>query len=93
MGKAWSAGLSCSLQINGKVKKLLEYIIKGILGKKDFTVTESTGGGFVNLGIKVPGKDTGLIIGKEGRTIKAIRNLLKVRATLERKGVSVSIEE
>jgi len=75
------------------VKKLLEYIIKGILGKKDFTVTESTEGDFVNLGIKVPGEDTGLIIGKEGRTIKAIRNLLKVRATLERKGVSVSIEE
>ncbi|MDP3994292.1 MAG: KH domain-containing protein [bacterium] len=75
------------------MKKLLEYIIKGILGKKDFTVTESTEGDFVNLGIKVPDEDIGLIIGKEGKTIKAIRNLLKVRATLERRGVSVSIEE
>ena len=75
------------------MKKLLEFIIEGILGKKDFTVTESTKEDFVNLAIKIPGKDTGLIIGKEGKTIKAIRNLLKVRATLERRGVSVSIEE
>jgi len=75
------------------VKKLLEFIIEGILGKKDFTVTEKTEGDFVNLAIKIPGQDTGLVIGKEGKTIKAIRNLLKVRATLERRGVSVSIEE
>ncbi len=80
------------LRLQNYMKKLLEFIIKGILGKKDFTVTESVEGDFVNLGIKVPGEDTGLIIGKEGRTIKAIRNLLKVRATLERKGVSVSID-
>ena len=75
------------------MKKLLEFIIEGILGKKDFAVTENAEGDFVNLAIKIPGEDTGLIIGKGGKTIKAIRNLLKVRATLERKGVSVSIEE
>ena len=75
------------------MKKLLEYIVGGILGNKDFTVKESVEDDFVGLSIKVPSKDIGLIIGKEGKIIKAIRNLLKVRATLERKGVSVSIEE
>ena len=75
------------------MKKLLEFIIEGILGKKDYKITENTEGDFVNLAIKIPKEDTGLIIGKEGKTIKAIRNILKIRATLERRGVSVSIEE
>jgi predicted RNA-binding protein YlqC (UPF0109 family) len=35
----------------------------------------------------------GLIIGKRGKTIRTIRNLLRVRATLEKKGVSVAVVE
>ena len=35
----------------------------------------------------------GILIGKEGKTIKAIRNLLKVRATLEKKVVNVVLSE
>lgn len=75
------------------MKKLLEFIVKGVLGDNKFSVSESVEGNFVNLSIKVPPENMGFIIGKEGKTIKSIRNLLKVRATLERKGVSVSIEE
>lgn len=75
------------------MKKLLEYIVEGILGNKDFTVKETVEDDFVSLSVKVPSNNIGIIIGKEGKIIKAIRNLVKVRATLERKGVSVSIEE
>ena len=35
----------------------------------------------------------GLIIGKNGKTIRAIRNLLRVRAAIEKKAVFVSVSE
>lgn len=74
------------------MKKLLEFIIKNILGEgKDFTVLEEENENFVNLSIKVSPEDIGMVIGKGGSTIKAIRNILRVKATLEKKGVSVSI--
>jgi len=75
------------------MKELLEHILAGILGQKKFEVLEETDGDFVRLSIKVPPEDTGLIIGKGGATIKAIRSLIRVRATLEKKGASVSLAE
>lgn len=75
------------------MKKLLEFIIKGILKDKDFSVTETGDENFVNLSIKAAPEDLGLIIGKGGKIIKTIRNILKIRATLEKKGVSVTVED
>jgi predicted RNA-binding protein YlqC (UPF0109 family) len=42
--------------------------------------------------IKTDTENIGLIIGKGGKMIKSLRNLLKVRATLEKKAVSVNVE-
>ncbi|PIP57013.1 RNA-binding protein, partial [Candidatus Woesebacteria bacterium CG22_combo_CG10-13_8_21_14_all_45_10] len=42
--------------------------------------------------LKVPPEDMGLVIGKGGTTIKAIRNLIRVRATLEKRGASVILQ-
>lgn len=76
------------------MKELLEYILKGILGETGFYVTEEIDGNFVRLLIKVePEENAGIVIGKGGATIKAIRNILRVRATLEKKGVSVNLAE
>ncbi len=75
------------------MKELLEHILKGILGESTFYVTEEVDGNFVRLFIKVEPENTGIVIGKEGNTIKAIRNILRVKATLEKKGVSVNLLE
>ncbi len=76
------------------MKNLLEFILKSITGSADCQVEEQTADGdHVNLIISAPQDIIGLIIGKNGKTIKAIRNLIKVRATLEKKGVSISIAE
>lgn len=76
------------------MKELLEYILKGILGEGRFYVTEEIDGDFVRLFIKVePAENAGIVIGKGGNTIKAIRNILRVRATLDKKGVSVNLLE
>jgi len=76
------------------MKELLEYILKEILGEGGFYVTEEVEGDFVRLFIKVePAENAGIVIGKGGNTIKAIRNILRVKATLEKKGVSVNLIE
>lgn len=75
------------------MKDLLEYILKGILGETQFYVTEEVDGDFVRLLIKVEPESAGIVIGKGGGTIKAIRNILRVKATLEKKGVSVNLAE
>ena len=75
------------------MKKLLEYILEEITGKKNFKIEEEKGENSVNFVIKAPAESLGLIIGKKGRTIRAIRNLLRVAATLEKKAVSLSVSE
>lgn len=74
------------------MRDLLEFIIEGILKNKEFTIEEETVEDKITYKIKVAEDRAGLIIGKSGRTIKAIRNLLKVRATLEKKLVYLTIE-
>ena len=74
------------------MKDLLTFILKGITGKKDLDIVEETEGDRTHFLIKAPEDSVGIIIGKEVKTIKAIRSLLKVRATLEKKGVAVSVE-
>lgn len=75
------------------MKELLEYILKEITKDNSIIVTEDVDDNFSKLTIFAPKELMGIIIGKEGRIIKAIRNLLKVKATLEKKGVNVSVEE
>jgi len=75
------------------MKELLEYILKGILGETEFYVTEEIDENFVRLAVKVEPENAGIVIGKGGGTIKAIRNILRVKATLEKKGVSVNLAE
>ena len=75
------------------MKELLEYILKGILGEGEFYVTEEADGDFLILSINVEPEKAGMVIGKGGATIKAIRSILRVKATLEKKGVSVNLAE
>lgn len=75
------------------MKDLLEYLVKGVLGKEKFTLEESEDAGRIIYTIKTDPKNIGLVIGKGGHTIKALRNVLKVRATLEKRAVSLNVAE
>lgn len=74
------------------MKELLEFLLKGILGEGKFEVIEESDGDRINLTIKTDPKDTGLVIGKGGKMINSLRNILKVPATLEKKGVNLQVE-
>lgn len=70
------------------MKDLLEFIIKNILGEDaKFEVSEVDDGSVVTLTVKTAEEDGGLVIGKSGKTIKAIRNILRIKATLDKKKV------
>lgn len=75
------------------MQDLLNYMLKGVLGDAKFEVVETIDEGRIIYTINTKSENVGLIIGKGGRMIKALRNLLKVRATLEKKAVALNIGE
>lgn len=60
------------------MKEAVEKIVKALVGDSDAVeVTEhSDGGKVVKFGVRVATDDYGRLIGREGRTIKAIRSIL-----------------
>lgn len=74
------------------MKELLEFLLKGLLGEEKFEIVEASDEGRISYTIKTAPENIGLIIGKGGHMIKSLRNVLKVRATLEKVAVSVNVE-
>jgi predicted RNA-binding protein YlqC (UPF0109 family) len=75
------------------MKELLEFLLKGVLGEEKFEIIETEDAGRIIYTIKTDPKNIGLVIGKGGRMIKSLRNVLKVRATLEKRAVALNIGE
>jgi predicted RNA-binding protein YlqC (UPF0109 family) len=75
------------------MKQLLEYLVKNITGSDECTIEENTDNNHTTLTVSAPKSIMGLLIGKNGSTVKALRNIVKVKATLEKVGVSVFIQE
>ncbi len=76
------------------MKDLLSYIVTSLVTKPDAVVIdEQTENGNVNLLLTVDPSDMGLIIGKNGQTIRAIRKLLTVRAIAENVRITLQLNE
>lgn len=76
------------------MKDLLEYIVKNLVSKPDaVSIDEQSEDGNVNLNLSVDPSDMGLIIGKGGQTIHAIRKVLTVRAISENVRVNLQLNE
>lgn len=76
------------------MKQLLEYIISGIVSKTEYIfVNESNENGTLLLKLKVSDEDFGTVIGKGGRTIKAIRDLLRLKAQKDNIRFNLMVEE
>jgi predicted RNA-binding protein YlqC (UPF0109 family) len=74
------------------MKELLEFLLKGLLDKEKFEIVEVNDDGRVVFTIKTAPENVGLVIGKGGHMIKSLRNILKVKATLEKTAVSLNVE-
>lgn len=76
------------------MKDILEYIIKSIVeNDKEVEVTEEEQDGIVNLTVKLNPQDIGRVIGKEGKVIKAIRNVMRIPAVLQGKKLYINLAE
>ncbi len=73
------------------LKEVLEYIAKNLVDEPDAVrVTEVENGDTVSLKLAVADDDVGKVIGRRGRTARAIRDM--VRAAGVKAGVNVSVE-
>ncbi len=75
------------------MKDLLSYLVENITGTKSFEVSEGDEDGKTLMTITADPNIIGLIIGKEGKTIKNLRRILSIRGSLEKKVVNISIIE
>lgn len=76
------------------LKELVELIVKKLVDKPDdVVVTEISGEQAIIVELRVAQEDLGKVIGKEGRTARAIRTLLHAAATKERKRAVLEILE
>lgn len=75
-------------------KELLSFILTEITGNKDITINESEDeSGRVMLEVKADPELLGLIIGKNGNTIKAVTTVLRVKGKILNKFVNINIAE
>jgi uncharacterized protein len=76
------------------VKDLLEFIVKSLVKNTEAVrIDEQNVDREINLTLSVDPSDMGMIIGKSGQTIKAIRKLLIARAMAENVKVNLMLDE
>ncbi len=76
------------------MKDLLNYIVTSLVTKPEAVlIDEQKEDSFITLNLIVDPSDMGLIIGKGGQTIRAIRKLLTVRAIAENVRVNLQLTE
>ncbi|MDO8515411.1 MAG: KH domain-containing protein [bacterium] len=77
------------------MREFCEYLVKMIVDLPDMVDVSETEDeyGTVVLTITVDPTDMGKVIGKEGKIIKAIRDLVKILAVKEQKRVNVILAE
>ena len=75
------------------MKKLLEYILDSMFSNEEITVSESEEEGSIILTIHAPKDEIGKIIGKGGKVINAIKQIIKIQAIKENKRVEINVEE
>lgn len=76
------------------MKDVLLAIVKALVDNPDdVEISENDDNGFVTLSIKVNSEDMGKVIGKEGKVIRSVRNVMKIPAMKQGKKVQISLAE
>lgn len=76
------------------MKKALLYILSAIVSSKEkVDVLEEEQDGVVNLTITLDPQDMGRVIGKNGKVIRAIRNVIKISGIRQNKKINITLLE
>jgi predicted RNA-binding protein YlqC (UPF0109 family) len=77
-----------------KMRELIEYIAKALVDNPDAVVVSEIGGEQTSvIELKVAKEDLGKVIGKQGRTARAMRTILSAASTKVRKRAVLEIIE
>jgi len=89
-----SAQRDSEKNIRNIMKDVLTFIVSSIVDNQDeIVIDENENDGVVELHIHVAKEDIGKIIGKEGKIIRAIRNVMKIPAIKQSKKIQISVNE
>lgn len=76
------------------MKDTLEYIIKALVeSPDDVNIEEHEEDDMTVFTITVAKDEIGKIIGKEGKVIRSIRNIMKIKAMKEHKRINIALAE
>lgn len=76
------------------MKDAISYILASIVENKDkIQITQESEEDFINFKISVDKEDMGRVIGKNGKVIRAIRNVIKIPAIKQNKKINILLEE
>ena len=76
------------------MKKALFYIISSIVKEVDkVEIEEKEQDGIIDFTVKVAKADMGKVIGKNGKVIRAIRNVVKINAIKQNKKINITLAE
>ena len=76
------------------MKKALLYIISSIVSEGDkVEIEEKEQDGIIDFTVKVAKADMGRVIGKNGKVIRAVRNVIKINAIKQNKKININLLE
>mgnify|MGYP001582534498 CR=1 FL=1 len=79
-------------QLETCMLNLLKNLTLGLTGQ-EIPIEEKEVEGVMVYTIKAPKEVMGILIGKSGKTIRAIRNVAKARAIIDQTRISIDLEE
>lgn len=76
------------------MKDILNYLLKNIVDEPDeVAIEESQEDSLTHYSVTVAKQDMGKVIGKEGRVIRAIRNIMKIPAIKQGVRINISLAQ
>lgn len=78
------------------MEKFVSYIVTSIVDHPQdvkISMIKDVENGYTKIDLKVHNEDVGKVIGKRGRIIKAIRDLIKIKSTLLKEKYFLSLQE
>jgi predicted RNA-binding protein YlqC (UPF0109 family) len=73
------------------MKDLADFLIKNITGNQKHKIEVETDQDRIEIKVDADPDSVGLLIGKEGKTIKNLRKILSIKATMMNKVVNISV--